>query len=1040
MKKALFFLLFFIPFFAYGQFYPDSWKLRLNYSTTSKGAIHYGNTAPSYIPDREAYDCWAYQDTTNQVFYIYNFQEAAWDTVFSSLVVHDPVTLSGVPNYITITDQDIYRDSINLATDVKGILDEANIDSDIARDSEISGTQNYLTKYGATGLTESLIFDDGTDVGIGTASPYAELDVNGRLRGLNGAWTKPTTGKGIELFFASDSDEGILMAVDRTANDTLHPLRTIGEDIRFYVGDHVENDAEVMRITNGGDVGIGTTSPSSKFHVLGDVTIQPINGTQEYKFSDILNGGGLILEGQNTGANSGFLLFPKDQDGTDNVTFQVAGMGSPSTWDLHRERISLGWSAPDSSYHIFTDSQGDGSPRNLHIYTEFDTSQLVIATDGNVGIGILVPAEKLDIDGDIKVNDVVISPSGGSTNYILSQDAIGDFVPQSAATLGLAESSDISGTQNYLTKYGATGLTESIIFDSDSLGIGTSSPGYLIDIHGVGSAIRLKGTGASGTKLIIDRYNTAKQGILDFRTNGVAKWAFGMHTDATDKLYIGTPNFAERYMTFYDGNVGIGMDTPTDKLYVDGNVYVTDSLNAEDAIIRDELKVKNTIIDPSGGSPYDILSQDALGNFVPQSAATLGLVETSALAIPSGEIPYGTGTSITSSSDFGWDGNSLDILDGDINLWKEAGVSNVKSSVFSNTNSHSPSFVAYKYGGTIASPLDIPDNSYIGKYQYFGRYGGGNVQLAQTRVQSNDLGTHMSADIIYALWDGAALTTRFEFQGTGGVKFYDYGDGNFYPASVGAFESLAGFKTTGELYDIRQSDVFDWLESHTGETVDDIYSIDATGDPVFQSAATLNLAETDDAVTITHDGIATTINDDGLTSQAYTFDNSATVVAPAAFTSGGLLIRSTGDNVAALLPHSYGEMYIDDSDPDTISITSGTPAEGTDYTAGLLSGFTYSAGRLTYTGTATIKVLVNTSISFTFDSNNTIAEAWIYQNGTEVSKSELHRKIGTGGDVGNAGQTCLLELATNDYIEVFFDASNSGDIIIYNANINITKL
>jgi len=137
---------------------------------------------------------------------------------------------------------------------------------------------------------------------------------------------------------------------------------------------------------------------------------------------------------------------------------------------------------------------------------------------------------------------------------------------------------------------------------------------------------------------------------------------------------------------------------------------------------------------------------------------------------------------------------------------------------------------------------------------------------------------------------------------------------------------------------------------------------------------------------------------------------------------------------------AYAEMYIDDANPDTISITSGTPAEGTDWTAGELSNFTYSAGRLTYTGTETAKFLVNSSISFSFSTVSSVVECWVYKNGTEVTKSEMHRKIGTGGDVGNGGQTCILELATNDYIEVFFDADNSGDVIIQNANVNLIKI
>jgi hypothetical protein len=44
----------------------------------------------------------------------------------------------------------------------------------------VSGTVNYVAKFtGSTGVGNSIIYDDGTYVGIGTASPAKKLDVNG---------------------------------------------------------------------------------------------------------------------------------------------------------------------------------------------------------------------------------------------------------------------------------------------------------------------------------------------------------------------------------------------------------------------------------------------------------------------------------------------------------------------------------------------------------------------------------------------------------------------------------------------------------------------------------------------------------------------------------------------------------------------------------------------------------------------------------------------------------------------------------------------
>lgn len=189
------------------------------------------------------------------------------------------------------------------------------------------------------------------------------------------------------------------------------------------------------------------------------------------------------------------------------------------------------------------------------------------------------------------------------------------------------------------------------------------------------------------------------------------------------------------------------------------------------------------------------------------------------------------------------------------------------------------------------------------------------------------------------------------------------------------------------------------------------------------------------------------IDSAGLTASLYgSGTKTGTAAYYPAFTSGGKIIEKTAATVVDEgRPRAYAEMYIDDADPDTITFAGGgtTPAEGTDWTAGDLINFTYSGGRLTYTGTETAKFLVNTSISFSFSEGSVNVEGWVYKDGGEITGSEFHRKIGTGGDIGNAGSVCIVELATNAYIELFFaPEAHSGDdnIIISNANCSIIKL
>lgn len=142
---------------------------------------------------------------------------------------------------------------------------------------------------------------------------------------------------------------------------------------------------------------------------------------------------------------------------------------------------------------------------------------------------------------------------------------------------------------------------------------------------------------------------------------------------------------------------------------------------------------------------------------------------------------------------------------------------------------------------------------------------------------------------------------------------------------------------------------------------------------------------------------------------------------------------------------AYGEMYIDDSDTDTITFAGGstTPAQSSDWLSGDLSNFTRSNGRLTYTGTETAMFLINTSISASFSENNTSLETWIYKGGSELAGSEAHNFISTADIIIPFSNTALVQMATNEYVEFFAaPGAHTGDdlFIIHAADINIVKL
>src|SRR3989344_1415535 len=124
------------------------------------------------------------------------------------------------------------------------------------------GTANYVTKWTTTGLsTTSLVYDDGTNVGVGTTSPGSKLGVAGGL------------GVGISYSTLAAPTNGLLVQGSvgvgtTTAGSTfnINGNTVIG----FGLGSVV---APSNGLAVNGSVGIGVSSPSNTLAISGSVGI-----------------------------------------------------------------------------------------------------------------------------------------------------------------------------------------------------------------------------------------------------------------------------------------------------------------------------------------------------------------------------------------------------------------------------------------------------------------------------------------------------------------------------------------------------------------------------------------------------------------------------------------------------------------------------------------------------------------------------------------------------------------------------------------------
>ncbi|MEW6557407.1 MAG: hypothetical protein AB1349_08645 [Elusimicrobiota bacterium] len=161
---------------------------------------------------------------------------------------------------------DVYRLQQDTAT-LLGKTEKA-IDSD-----KLGG---YTSAYFLNTSAETQTKLDGLNilgkVGIGTTSPGATLDTNGTIRATSNP--TPSSGVGVELKYYAGGNLGSVTSYDRT-NTVYKDLALFGSNVYLQSSGGSSN---VIFLKSDGKVGIGTTSPSRKLEVNGEVSATKFYG------------------------------------------------------------------------------------------------------------------------------------------------------------------------------------------------------------------------------------------------------------------------------------------------------------------------------------------------------------------------------------------------------------------------------------------------------------------------------------------------------------------------------------------------------------------------------------------------------------------------------------------------------------------------------------------------------------------------------------------------------------------------------------------
>ena len=275
------------------------------------------------------------------------------------------------------------------------------------------------------------------------------------------------------------------------------------------------NNSERARIDSGGNVGIGTTSPSSKLHVYD-------------------NGGS----------------FRTDLDATYHMGILNEYVSTYVT------RTKFGRWGTTSNLELYYDIAGTEEARITRNYSaavlKFNrdvTTDMIIDGNGNVGIGTTAPATKFEMYG----GNMALKMTGATTGSFQFKNSSGTKI-QEIRYDDSDGSMTLGGIGSYPIKF-ITSTTEKVrITGTGEVGIGTTSA-----LTTGGTAQVSISTNTNAVALSFGASNTDMSYIRRL-SSAVYQW----------QTFNGA-NAGEIHLQPYGGNVGIGTSSPSAKLHVTGS-------------------------------------------------------------------------------------------------------------------------------------------------------------------------------------------------------------------------------------------------------------------------------------------------------------------------------------------------------------------------------------------------------------------------------------------------------------------------------------
>jgi hypothetical protein len=575
--------------------------------------LHISSSGTPFKMERGGYDTYGFVQSTGNGLQVQNFTDARTEMFFKGDGTVGIGTTS--PNAgLEVANAENSTLRLTRNSNTGNYLQLQGGSSGAIYNINTSGTQDHIFQ---TGGNEKMRITSAGNVGIGTTSPAGILHAYSTSAPIvespsNAAIIirrNDNVGYSSLLKYHSGNSEKFVVGLSDSGDFT----GSTGEE--YFIGTTKTNPLVVLK--NDGKLGIGTTSPSEKLQVNGNIAISGSNATLQlregsaelYKFT--AGGTSLDISVNSTNAltihQSGYIGIGTTGPGrkltvagTDNLLFLDSSGNSYLTIDrsaTNRRSALVFSTAGDGTSNIpdnidwalgsaDSDEVGDGTGFFIGTNTAATSAKLFISSSGNVGIGTTAPTSKLHVSGAADVlliegsgstaNTSIFAIDGNNGRLFEVSDDLSDslFSVNTIAGLPVVE----VFADNRVTM-GAFNQNDFVISGS-KIGIGTSAPVSLLTLEGtVGGdpMLRLKSTGTATSEdayMAFNRDNTNNQGYTIGLDSGDNSFKISEDGDSI------TGN--NRVTILTGGNVGIGTTSPQRLFDVNGDVRVKRNIYGAD--------------------------------------------------------------------------------------------------------------------------------------------------------------------------------------------------------------------------------------------------------------------------------------------------------------------------------------------------------------------------------------------------------------------------------------------------------------------------